>query len=572
MPTNGDEHPHDHLLFNQRSLGIHEFYRRSPEELLKLKRSSFKPSDLLCGVIDLAELVRNASPSTQWMKTAYEQLCEFTNVPNTHVGLYEASHLTYFGTSSKWRTKQPWSSEKSGFRLPPEQRKKQVVSPSTVTIVLGRQVLHEAASPRPSATITASELSDLKDKGMGISVLENLLKTRAQLVRLVGKESFAHMTLADKMTKSSKNDKRFLGDHTRPHARNALHTLSLRKQAHLVLSAQPIIQAWDRDYYCFTLGTVALSQLFKHLYGVTFRPADVAHGETWHTDVRKLEIVNEETEQRGATVLEWHPPLFCRGFTSFHEMAHATHSMIGRTEYQNVSGTRCATDFVELPSILMEHFLVLSLFDQSNASSVVQTGNHHEDACHHIDTHYQILRAMLDQAYHSPYVLENNFNSTVTFAYLQNSRGLIPYVSGTSYQTQFGHSFSYSQIDHWKEKQATSTSGRLLHFGGGKDPWVMVGSVFGAPQLASGDASAMREGGKLRTKLECRVGTERTSGEQKYKTQNGKAKRESNAGKQDWKQESKAAKQGRNAGKQARSTEERSIGTKARKDTSIDLI
>lgn len=82
----------------------------------------------------------------------------------------------------------------------------------------------------------------------------------------------------------------------------------MRKQAHLNTTPFPVVQAWDRDYYCppespappmplpsLTLGTVfmGLSRLFRALYGVSLRLTEVASGEVWHTDVRKLEVVDE---------------------------------------------------------------------------------------------------------------------------------------------------------------------------------------------------------------------------------------------------------------------------------------
>lgn len=82
----------------------------------------------------------------------------------------------------------------------------------------------------------------------------------------------------------------------------------MRKQAHLNTPPLPVIEAWDRDYYCppelpappvalpsLTLGTVfmALSRLFQALYGVSLRLCEVCPGEIWHSDVRKLEVVDE---------------------------------------------------------------------------------------------------------------------------------------------------------------------------------------------------------------------------------------------------------------------------------------
>lgn len=67
--------------------------RSSRSEMLKVVKNLDRLSDMLCNVIDLAELVRNAHPDAVWVDSAndaYEMLCEFMNVLNTHVGLYEA--------------------------------------------------------------------------------------------------------------------------------------------------------------------------------------------------------------------------------------------------------------------------------------------------------------------------------------------------------------------------------------------------------------------------------------------------------------------------------------------------
>jgi intermediate peptidase len=66
--------------------------QESRSELLKVVKNLDRLSDMLCGVIDLAELVRNAHPDRMWADAAnhaYEILCEYMNVLNTHVGLYE---------------------------------------------------------------------------------------------------------------------------------------------------------------------------------------------------------------------------------------------------------------------------------------------------------------------------------------------------------------------------------------------------------------------------------------------------------------------------------------------------
>jgi len=42
----------------------------------------------------------------------------------------------------------------------------------------------------------------------------------------------------------------------------------------------------------------------------------------------------------------------------------------------------------------------------------------------------------------------------------------------------------------------------VLSYGGGKDPWLMVSALLNAPELASGDAEAMREIGRWKLENE----------------------------------------------------------------------
>ena len=72
------------------------------KELRLVVKNLDRLSDLLCGVIDMCELVRNVHTDVHWIRgsdAAYERLCSFMNELNTDQGLYKV-RLPYFPLSS----------------------------------------------------------------------------------------------------------------------------------------------------------------------------------------------------------------------------------------------------------------------------------------------------------------------------------------------------------------------------------------------------------------------------------------------------------------------------------------
>ncbi|KAL4401736.1 Mitochondrial intermediate peptidase [Malassezia pachydermatis] len=223
----------------------------------------------------------------------------------------------------------------------------------------------------------------------------------------------------------------------------------------------------------------------------------------------------------GASLLRWHDVE-----TLFHEMGHAIHSMIGRTEYHNVSGTRCATDFVELPSILMEHFVsdprivqLTAHHYKSGAALPYQHLQAHLETQRHLDAldaHQQIMLATMDQRYHSARAGDPSFSTSLELELLQRQMGLFPPVPNSTWQGQFGHLFGYGATYYsylfdraiaarvWQKvfsaeplsREAGEQFKQVLRRGGGKDPWTMLSRLLNDEQIAPGDAQAMETIGR----------------------------------------------------------------------------
>lgn len=230
---------------------------------------------------------------------------------------------------------------------------------------------------------------------------------------------------------------------------------------------------------------------------------------------------------QGPCLLGWHEVE-----TLFHEMGHAIHSMIGRTSYHNVSGTRCATDFVELPSILMEHFVqspqvvsILARHHKTGASLPFEHLQAHLQASkslESLDTYHQILLARLDQMYHSTLAADKGFDSTQAYAALDREMALsgseyLSYIQGANPQVRFGHLFGYGSTYYsylldrviaskiWNhlfakdplDRAAGETfKSQCLKFGGGKDPWHILADVLKQDNIRDGDSHAMQQVGR----------------------------------------------------------------------------
>lgn len=461
-----------------------------------------------------------------------------------------------------------------------------------------------------------------------IEVLEQLLRRRAELGRLVGRESFGHHTLVDKMAQTPEAVLGFLNALSSANLPAAQAELDIIAQLKNSLGSPGPVQPWDRDYYAtklvnslrskskgtstgsmdsyFSLGTVmqGLSRVLSRLYGIRFVPRELSPGETWNKDVRRLDVISETDghiavvycdlfERKGKNPNPSHFTLRCSrriseeeigeaallgeraddgmasalrrdtnhlyqlptialicdfkshhdarkptllGFrdvqTLFHEMGHAVHSMLGRTALHNVSGTRCATDWAELPSVLMEHFAkdpqVLGLFarhhitDEPLPLALLKERLRLDSLQEASETRHQIVLALLDQHYNSALPLDPKFSSTDVYRSVEREFSLLPNPEGTSWQGFFGHLFGYGATYYsylfdraiaahiWKDVFEANPLERrngevfkeeVLRWGGARDGWKSLAGVLRRPELEMGGEKAMTEVGRWGSEL-----------------------------------------------------------------------
>uniref|UniRef100_A0A8C4FGC7 Mitochondrial intermediate peptidase n=1 Tax=Dicentrarchus labrax TaxID=13489 RepID=A0A8C4FGC7_DICLA len=343
--------------------------------------------------------------------------------------------------------------------------------------------------------------------------LEELLKCRYKLAKLVGYESYGHRALKGTMAKTP-------GSYVSLTAKDFTMMRNMKKKLNPRNSVKPSLYS---PYLSLGACMEGLNNLFSQLYGVSLMSEHPAAGEVWSEDVRKLAVVHEtegllgyiycdffhrqdkphqdchftirggrwcqETGQYQLPVVvlmlslphptKSAPTLLTPGMMEnlFHEMGHAMHSMLGRTRYQHVTGTRCATDFAEVPSILMEYFA-------TDYRVISQFARHYETG--------QIFYAVLDQIYHGK---PQNCSTTDILKDMQQKFYGLPYTPNTAWQLRFSHLIGYGAKYYsylmsravasmvWKQCFVQDPLSRdmgeryrreMLAHGGAKEPMLMV--------------------------------------------------------------------------------------------------
>jgi intermediate peptidase len=186
--------------------------------------------------------------------------------------------------------------------------------------------------------------------------------------------------------------------------------------------------------------------------------------------------------------------------------------MLSKTDYQHIAGTRVATDFVEVPSTLMEYFakspLGLSYMvpDMKLNSNTLESLTRSQQTSH-IDNAHQLQLSIIDQLYHgdlsaSTLVPKSGLDTTNIYKQVINNSKLMTFIDGTRWQCQFTHLYSYgasyysyiwsrilakriwdklfrdNQGDIDKIRRGGDALRReLLEHGGGRDPWEGLDSI-----------------------------------------------------------------------------------------------
>ncbi len=250
------------------------------------------------------------------------------------------------------------------------------------------------------------------------AIIAEMVRLRAERARLLGYSDFAHYRLDDAMAKTPAAVRELLDavwTQARARAetdRDALQALVQEAGGNFALAP------WDWRYYAEKLrirrcdvDEAAIKPYFNlermieaafytagNLFGLSF--AERTDVPVWHPDVRVWAVRGRDGAEIGlffgdyfarpskrsgawmtslrdqeqlagdirplivnvcnfAKAAEGEPTLlsFDEAHTPFHEFGHALHGLLSAVTYPRISGTNVATDFVELPSQLYEHWL-----------------------------------------------------------------------------------------------------------------------------------------------------------------------------------------------------------------------
>ena len=206
--------------------------------------------------------------------------------------------------------------------------------------------------------------------------------------------------------------------------------------------------------------------------------------------------------------------------TLFHEFGHAMHSLLSRTNFQHLSGTRAAMDFVETPSHWMEHYVwdvdflpILAKNTQGEPlpNHLAVALNQSRNQFRYIEMQSQLCLAMFDQLIFGGNNVAtgsgDETNSPIQIWEDIHRRHRVPFAPGTHWYTNVGHlvtygagyyCYLYSQVfanaiwnDLFHDGRCLSRSAGqrmwkdVLIYGGARDPNIMIEDLLGKKPTVS---------------------------------------------------------------------------------------
>jgi peptidyl-dipeptidase Dcp len=252
------------------------------------------------------------------------------------------------------------------------------------------------------------------------AIAQETLALRQERAKLLGYETYAHYKLENEMAKDPSAVRKLLDDVWEPAREMALADQAKLEALAASEGANIQLEAWDWRHYSekrrqtefaisddevkpyFTLDAMieAAFATADRLFGLSFKQRDDI--PTYHEDVRTYEVLGPSGEHVAVFLGDYYgrmskrsgawmsafrgqrklgndvrpiivnvmnfakPPAGEKALltlddvrTLFHEFGHALHGMLSDVTYPSVAGTSVARDFVELPSQLYEHWLMV---------------------------------------------------------------------------------------------------------------------------------------------------------------------------------------------------------------------